>query len=295
MSTADLLRLVGTVVFAVTCIVIGDTAGKILTGAGFDPFFVAWSRFVLAAVVLLPFSGLSRQELPNLLDKRVLIRAVFIAGGICCILSALKTEPIANAFGAFFIGPVVAYVLAIVFLGETPSRTRSALLALGFLGVMFVVKPGFGITIGMVYALAAGTFYGAFLVMTRTIAGAYRPRFLLMSQLLIGAVILSPLGVTASFPQIDLTWALLIAISALGSAVGNFLLVIASRRAEASLIAPLIYSQLIAAAVLGVLVFGDWPDAYTLLGLAMIIASGVGSLIANRSKVTLGHPPQSKA
>lgn len=288
MSSVDLLRLVGVVVFAVTCIVIGDTAGKTLTGNGFDPFFVAWSRFVLAAVVLLPFSGLSRKELPNLLSVPVLIRSVFIVGGISCILTALKTEPMANAFGAFFIGPVVAYVLAIIFLGEKPSRMRSALLALGFLGVMFVVKPGFGATIGMAYALGAGTFYGAYLVMTRTVAGLYRPRFLLMSQLLIGAVILSPLGMTATFPQINLVWAVLIAVSALGSAVGNFLLVIASRGAEASLIAPLIYSQLIVATLLGVLVFGDWPDGYTLLGLAMIVASGAGSLVANRSKVSLG-------
>ncbi len=282
MPTSELLRLVGTVFIAVTLVVLGDTAGKLLTSGGVDPFVVAWSRFTLAALVLLPFSGITRLELPSLLNWRVLIRAAFITGGICSILTALKTEPIANVFGAFFVGPVVSYVLAIVFLGEKPSRTRSLLLGFGFIGVMLVVKPGFGATKGMAFALMAGAFYGAYLVMTRAVANDFRPRFLLISQLLIGTVILTPIGLSSDLPQLSLNVTLLILLSALGSALGNYMLVIANRKAEASLIAPLIYSQLISATILGVLVFGDWPDAYSFIGLVIIAASGVGSLIANR-------------
>ena len=282
MPTSELLRLVGVMFIAVTLVVLGDTAGKLLTSGGVDPFVVAWSRFTLAALALLPFSGLARQELPNLLNWRVLIRAAFITGGICSILTALKTEPIANVFGAFFVGPIVSYVLAIVFLGEKPSRIRSLLLGFGFLGVMLVVKPGFGATKGMAFALIAGTFYGAYLVMTRAVASEFRPRFLLISQLLIGTVILTPIGLSSELPQLSLNLSLLILLSALGSALGNYMLVIANRTAEASLIAPLIYSQLISATILGVMVFGDWPDVYSLIGLAMIAASGVGSLMANR-------------
>lgn len=97
--TPDLLRLIATIFIAVTCVVIGDTAGKLLTGGGVDPFIVAWSRFFLAALMLLPFSRLTPRELPALLNRSVLLRAVFIVCGICCILTALKTEPIANVFG----------------------------------------------------------------------------------------------------------------------------------------------------------------------------------------------------
>ncbi|MCM2562536.1 DMT family transporter [Lutimaribacter sp. EGI FJ00015] len=282
MPLAQLLRLVALVFAAVTCVVLGDTAGKLLTSGGVDPFFVAWSRFALAALVLLPFSGLTRRELPGLLNWRVLVRGLFIACGITSILTALKTEPIANVFGAFFIGPVVSYVMAIVFLRERPSATRGVLLALGFAGVMLVVKPGFGATPGMGFALLAGTFYGAYLVMTRTVAGSYRPRFLLISQLLIGSVALTPFAATADLPALDIRLALLLSLSALGSALGNFLLVLANRRAEASLIAPLVYSQLISATVLGVVVFGDWPDWVALAGLLVIAASGLASLIVGR-------------
>lgn len=285
MNSAHLLRLAGIVFVAVSCVVIGDTAGKLLTARGVDPFFIAWTRFALAAVVLLPFSGLALRELALLRDWRVLLRGAFIAAGISCILTALRTEPIANVFGAFFVGPIVSYVLAVVFLGETPSRGRSLLLALGFVGVLLVVKPGFGASAGMGFALAAGGCYGAYLMMTRVVAGVYRPRFLLMSQLIVGSVLLTPLGLGVEVPDLGLPVLALIGLSALGSACGNFLLVVASKTAEASLIAPLVYSQLFSATVAGLLVFGDWPDAFALAGLLLIAVSGFGSLFIHHKQV----------
>lgn len=290
MSAAELLRIIAIVFTAVTCVVIGDTAGKALTMQGVDPFAVAWTRFAFAALCLLPFSGLSLKELPKLLDRRVLVRAAIIATSISCILTALKTEPIANAIGAFFIGPVISYILAIVVLGERPSRVRSALFALSVVGVFLVVKPGFGATIGMFFALAAGATYGVFLMMTRIVAAEFRPRFLLISQLMIGAVLLTPFGLSAHIPPLELNLTILIIISSLGSALGNFLLVVANRKAEASLVAPLIYAQLIAATFFGIVIFGDWPDPLALLGLVLIAACGVGSLIANQSHTRAAKP-----
>ncbi|MGI3166298.1 DMT family transporter [Pseudooceanicola sp. 200-1SW] len=287
MRGAELAGLIALVFAAVTSVVVGDTAGKLMTASGVDPFWVAWTRFGLATLVLAPFSGLRRAELPSLTDWRVVLRGVFIAAGISCILTALRTEPLANVFGAFFIGPVVAYVLAILFLGERPAPLRSLLLALGFGGVMLVVKPGFGATAGMGFALAAGTFYGAYLVMTRVVAGSYRPRFLLLSQLLLGTLMLTPFSLSGDWPSLSLPLAGLVVLSAGGSAFGNFLLVMASRRAEASLIAPLVYSQLLSAMVLGGLVFGDWPDAWALAGLALIALSGIGSLLVSQRQARL--------
>lgn len=271
-------RFAALVFIAVTCIVIGDTAGKFLTARGVDPVFIAWTRFALAAIVLLPLSGMTRAELPLLARPSLILRTSFIVGGICCILTALQTEPLANVFGAFFIGPIVSYVLAVLFLGETPSRLRALLLGLGFAGVMLVVKPGFGATIGLGFALAAGTLYGAYLAMTRHVASAYRPRFLLISQLLIGALMLSPFGVATLPASLNLTIFALLLLSAMASAVGNYLLVRANRVGEASLIAPLVYTQLLSATVLGVTVFGDWPDLVALAGLVIIAGSGLGSL-----------------
>lgn len=283
MTGVQLARLFGVVFIAVTSIVVGDTAGKMLGAQGVDPRFIAWTRFAIACVVLLPLSGLSFRELPNFKDWRVLLRGAMVATGISLILTALKTEPIANVFGAFFVGPIVSYLVAAIFLGERPSLARSFLLAFGFAGVMLVVKPGFGGAVGMLYALGAGTVYGIYLALTRVLAPSYRPRFLLISQLLIGTVIFAPFGLSVELPPITSNISALVVLSAAASAFGNFLLVIASKRAEASLIAPLVYSQLISATFMGIVVFGDWPDTVALIGLLMIGLSGAGSLLASRS------------
>ena len=270
---------VALLVFTAMCLIVtGDTAGKLMTQGGVAPSFIAWSRFAIAALVLLPFSGLRREELASLLDWRVLLRAALIAAGISSILVALQTEPIANVFGAFFIGPVVAYVLSVLLLGEQVTRTRSLLLALGFAGVMLVVRPGFGAGAGMGFALLAGCCYGGYLAATRWLAGQFRPRFLLISQLIVGAVVLMPTGVSALPSNVDAGLVGLVALSALASAGGNYLLVGVSRTTPATRIVPFIYTQLIAATVVGALVFKAWPDPLSFVGLVVILASGLVSL-----------------
>ncbi|MCV0427438.1 MAG: DMT family transporter [Roseibium sp.] len=282
MPAFELCRIAGTVFCAVTLIVMGDTCGKLLTAGGVNPFIVAFSRFVIGALALWPLARIKLPELLAYRDWRVILRAVFITCAICFILTALKTEPIANVFGAFFVGPIISYVLAVIFLSERPSRIHSVLLILGFVGVLLVVKPGFGASAGILFAVLAGVCYGCYLFMTKLLAGAMRPSLLLMSQLLIGSVLLAPFGLSFGMPEQSTSFWALIVLSALGSAAGNYLLVVANKMADASLVAPLVYSKLVAATVLGILVFGDWPDDVAMFGLMLIAFSGLGSLAARR-------------
>ncbi len=259
-------------------IVLGDSAGKLMAGGGIAPFFVAWSRFALGALFLLPFCGLKREELAALLDWRLWLRALFIICAICSILTALRTEPIANVFGGFFISPIVSYFMSAWLLKERISYRRTGLLLFSFLGVLLVVKPGFGMTAGMGFAMLAGCCHGFYLVATRWLAGSFRPRFLLLSQLLIGGLLLAPLGITHAASEIDWWLCFLVTASAICSAAGNYLLVVVNRTTPASLVAPLIYSQLLAATLFGYVIFGDWPDWLSLIGLVVIISGGFSSL-----------------
>lgn len=270
-------RVVGMVVFAMFLIVGGDAAATVLTNAGFSQVFVAWTRFALAAVLLAPFCGLRWDELRQFVDWRLALRAALIVGGIVCILTALKTEPMANVFGGFFVGPVVSYFLSALLLRERITLLRTLLLLVSFIGVLLVVRPGFGMTTGMGFAILAGCFHGSYLVATRWLAGNFRPRFLLLSQLLIGALLLLPFAIG---PVPDITGATfgLITISALGSAAGNLLLVLVNRTTPAGVVAPLIYSQLLAAMIIGWAVFGQWPDGQSLIGLLIIMIAGVSSV-----------------
>lgn len=290
-ALSETTKLIIVVLFAVLFVVMGDTIGKVLTTSGVEPFIVAWSRFLIATLIILPFSGLKVSELKFLLEAKVIMRAAFITGAIFFIISALKTEPIANVLGGFFIGPIISYVLAVVLLKEKPSRLQTGLLILGFIGVIIVVKPGFGASTGMVLSLLAGTCYGAYLASTKMIAADFRPRFLLFSQLCIGSIILTPFGILndIEIPNFDVNIYFLLIGSAVFSAAGNYLLVIANRMADASLIAPLVYSQLIYGAIFGIVVFGDVPDASSTLGLLLISLSGFGSLLLFKRKSDRGN------
>lgn len=271
------MQVVGAVVLAMTLIVGGDAAATLLTGAGFPQVFVAWTRFALAAVLLAPFCGLQRTEFRYFLNWRLYLRAALIVGGIVSILTALKTEPMANVFGGFFVGPVVSYFLSALLLRERITTLRTLLLMVSFAGVLLVVRPGFGMTAGMGFAILAGCFHGSYLVATRWLAGDFRPRFLLFSQLVIGAVLLSPFAMV-TVPDITLPVFGLITISALGSAAGNLLLVMVNRTTPAGVVAPLIYSQLLAAMLIGWAVFGQWPDGLSLIGLLIIMLAGASSV-----------------
>ena len=272
----DVLRALPLMLLAMSLIPAGDTAGKLLGEAGVAPAFTAWSRFALGAVMILPFVlHLTRPAI--FADWRVWLRGLLLAGGIVSILTALGTELIANVFGAFFLGPILAYVLSAWLLNEGFSRARMVLLGIGFLGVLLVVRPGFGMTPGLGFAVMAGVFYGGFLTASRWLSDIAHPGALLLSQLVVGALVLAPFGLTA-WPELEPRILAMTLGSALGSMLGNLCLILALRMAPASGLAPFVYTQLIAATVLGWAVFDALPDALTLTGLAVLVVSGLATL-----------------
>lgn len=283
--------LIGMLLIGLSLIPVGDSAGKMLGLQGADPLFIAWSRLAVGFALILPFSGLLLKELKSLYNWRLLIRAALFSSAIFCILTALKTEPIADVFGIFFIGPIVAYFLAAAVLKEEITLSRSIMLLAGFIGVLMVVKPGINMGTGTLYAMLAGTCYGCMLVCNRWLAGNFRPRLILLSTLLAGAIVLAPAALPTVPNQIDSKLVILVLISSIASAAGNLIIIEANRHLEASIVAPFVYSQLIAATILGIIIFDEWPDLMSALGLVIIFGSGVLSFVlakrfADRSKVT---------
>ncbi len=260
---------------AMSLIPAGDAAGKIMTSQlGAAPVFVAWSRFAIGTLLVLPF--LPPRTLTLLRNWRIWVRAASLAGGITCIQTALKTADIGTVFAAFFIGPVFSYVLAVFFLRETVTPLRTMLILLGFLGVLLVVRPSTDTDPGLFWAVAAGLFYGVFLTLSRWLSHLAPPMSLTFSQLFIAGLILAPFGLI-HLPAASLPMAALTLASAAFSMLGNLLLLFAYRLASATRLAPLIYFQLIAAVALGWTVFGDLPDTFTWAGLVLIIGAGLVS------------------
>jgi len=256
----------------------GDTAGKLLTSThAAAPAYVAWSRFFIGTLVIFVILKPANLQLRLFADWRIWLRSFFIIAAINSILTALKTEPIANVFAAFFIGPILSYFISGLFLKETITTLRSVLLGVGFMGVLLVVKPTSEMSSGMIFAILAGLFYGSFLVANRWLAPLASGKMMLFSQLFIGALVMTPFGIT-HIPT--LTWEIssLTLASALGSAAGNLFLILAYQKMEASRLAPLVYLQLVAATLFGIMIFGAYPDMLSLIGLALLLSSGISSL-----------------
>ena len=272
---------------AMTCIPAGDAAGKVLMqNFGASPFFVGFSRFAVGAVVAVVAGlGLFLLGRPPRLrvftDWRLWLRGGLIAAGVACIVSALRTEPLANTFGAFFIGPILSYLLSAWLLKEPITLARTVLLLCGFASVLLVVRPGFGMTPGLALAVLAGLFYGAYLTTSRWARDAALPEELLLTQLVVAALCLAPLG-AMTWPPLTGQSVLLISASALLSMLGNLLLILAYARAPASRMAPFVYFQLVAATVLGLALFGTFPDTLALIGLVGLCLSGFATVLLRR-------------
>lgn len=261
---------------------LGDTAGKLMfLHTSVDPIFIAWSRYGIGVVLVwLAYAGRGF-DYSTFKDWRLWLRAGFVTAAVVSILYALSTEALANAFAAFFIGPIFAYFGAAIFLKEEITWFRTITLLCAFMGVLIVVRPGCGMSTGLLFALMGGCFYAAFLVSTRWLSSAFSARSLLFSNIAMGTIIMTPWGIS-SIPVIDLEMIGLILWSAAGSAVGNLAIVLSSSLVDGSRIAPLIYLQVVYATLLGILFFGDFPDEWTLIGLAVLVTSGFASFFAQK-------------
>ena len=258
----------------------GDAASKLLSNThGYHPFFIAWARFTVGSFLALPF--MPRRCFTVFRNPVAWGRGLLLAMGISVITFAVALEDLADVFAVFFIGPIISYILAAIFLKEAVTIPRSALLFLGFTGILLIARPGFGFSIGLACALFAGCSYGIFLTLSRLAAGQEEPKALLFSQLLIAAVLCTPMALIY-WPEQLFASPSMLAVSGGASMLGNMFLILAYGRAPATRMAPFVYFQLVGALLLGWGVFGTLPDIWGLAGLALLMISGFGSAFLRR-------------
>jgi drug/metabolite transporter (DMT)-like permease len=255
----------------------GDAVAKHLTvitvyGAG----FLAWSRFVVGLALVAPAAAARGQlrGLGAMFLVRQAIRGGLVASAIVFVINAVKTAPLADVYGAFFVGPTAAIVLAWLLLRE-PVRPREwVAVLLGFAGVLLIVRPTGAISPGLLWALASGLSFGGFLVATRWAAGTAPPMAQLTGQLFFGFAFLLPLGV-GDLVRLGVEAPGWLVLMALSSALANLLQLLAVRHAGAVVLAPVIYLQLVAATAFGWALFGERPDGWTFAGLGVILLAGL--------------------
>ena len=266
------------------CFAALDASGKWLNQAA-NPVGTAAVRYVASFLLVSLFinpwtpAGLPRSARPGL----QVVRAGFLVAATLCSFTAYRSLPLTQATAITFAAPLIVAVLAGPLLGEWVGRRGAAAVLAGFGGVLVITRPfGAGFEPAMLLGLGTGVANAGYIVATRFLAGRDTSRTTLFYTGLVGTVAAVPaLPFTWAPPGSLLGWAVTGALGVFGAA-GHWLMILAHRRAPASLLAPFSYGQLLWAAALGGLVFGEGPDRWTLLGGGVVIAAGLYLLWAGR-------------
>ncbi|MHA6262560.1 DMT family transporter [Arenibacterium sp. CAU 1754] len=273
--TAAGVMLMALAVVFFTCI---DTSAKWLNIAEFPVLQIVFARyaghFIYALVLYVPQEGLAtfRSNAP----VKQLMRSSFLFIGTIFNFQALKFLPITITTTIAFAGPIVVTLLAIPLLGEKVGLRRLLAVCTGFLGVVVVVQPwGAEFHPAMFYSLATLLFASMYFIMTRMLAGIESNATQQVWSSALATMVLAPFAFNVwVMPETATQWAVLMLIGAFG-ALGHICATTAHRWADASILAPIIYSQIFLAAVAGILIFSTYPTIWTLGGGMIIIASGL--------------------
>ncbi|MBO6521491.1 MAG: DMT family transporter [Rhodospirillales bacterium] len=254
-----------------------DVGAKDLGGQGYAPVLVAWARFTLSALVLSPVllrRGAMRQMTgPG--AKMQIFRAVMLASATVLFFSALVSMPIADALAVYFVYPFLITLLAPWVLGEQVGIRRFMAVLIGFSGSLLIIRPGFQeVPTGVYYVLAAAVCFALFNLLTRRLTGMSDPWLTVFYQSIVGSAVLTPF-IIPYFQLPDARSMGLICMMIFAAVIGHWLLIKAYEQAPASLLAPFGYFEMVSAVIFGFLWFGDFPDTFTWLGIAVIVSTGI--------------------
>lgn len=268
---------VGLMLAAMAILPFIDVIAKKLGQAGMPILIVVWARALFGGCMTLPFA-LRAEGWQAFRPRRPLhhlVRAVLLFAATFLFFNALKHLPIADALAIFFVNPLVIVILSALVLREQVGPRRWVAVAVGFIGTLIIIRPGMvEMNPGTLYALGAGVSLGAYFVMTRHIAGAADAMVLTFQTSAIGAALMT-LALPFAWQGPDpVQWVMLAGLGVIAT-LGHVLITKAYEHGEASLLAPLAFTEIIMATVVGWWFFGDLPDRWTVLGVAILIASAI--------------------
>lgn len=254
-----------------------DVLAKTLGNQGVPIVQIVWARLFFGTLMTLPFAARiagPRGLLPQRWGMHGM-RALFLGAATFFFFWSLKFLAIADALAIFFVQPLVVTALSPVVLGETVGRRRWMAVAIGFVGVMIIIRPGFQeFNLGMALALAAGTSLGLYMLLTRRISGETHALVTTFHTNLLGALMATALVPLVWQSPSSQQWLLFLGVGLIAT-FGHYLIVRAYDYGEASLLAPLAYTEMIMATILGWWFFGDFPDTWTFVGVAILIGCAI--------------------
>jgi len=264
---------------------LGDGMAKRL-GETIPVYQLVTVRFAVQAAILLPFMvvGARRFRTTGRVFGLTALRTVLHILGISMMFLALRYLPLADAIAIAFVMPFVMLLLGWFFLGEEVGARRLGACAVGFAGTLMVMQPSFAeVGLPALLPLGVAVVFALFMLVTRTIARETDPISLQCVSGIMASVVLLPAlvlldgtglaGLDPVTPEAD-AWTLLALLGVLGTCA-HLLMTWSLRFAPTSTVAPMQYLEIPFATVIGLLMFGDFPNGLALAGILVTVAAGL--------------------
>ncbi len=271
------LRGILLIMAAVAMFAMMDSIAKYL--ARFYPVpGIVWSRYAfhLLFVVLILGPRWRGQLLRTSRLGLQVLRGFLLAASSMFFFSALKFLPLAEASSITFIAPILVTLAGSIVLKERVEPARWLAVCGGFIGVLIVIRPGGeAFRPAALLALCTAVCFASYAVLTRKMAGLENPYTTIFYSGLVGTVVLAVVLPFAWSAPATPGHAALLALMGLLGGGSHLVLIKAYEHAPASRLAPFSYTQLVWVLIMGYLVFGDFPDHWSLVGIAVIAASAI--------------------
>jgi drug/metabolite transporter (DMT)-like permease len=208
--------------------------------------------------------------------KTQILRSMCLLGSTVCFFTALRYLPLAHAASISFTAPFIVALLAWPILGERISAFRLATVAVGFIGVLIVIRPGTDVFHwASLLVVGSAICYGLYQILTRRVAGYDRPETSTFYSALVGTFVMSIMAISVwRTPESALDVLMMAGLGVLGG-LGHYCVARALTYGPANVITPFQYWQIFGSVIVGYLVSNKLPDAATWLGAAIIIAAGL--------------------
>jgi drug/metabolite transporter (DMT)-like permease len=291
-SDHPLRRALPLILFAGICFSTLDATAKYLV-IDHALFLVVWARYAGQMVVVTPIAwnraGPAFWRTRHL--KMQLVRSACLVVATACFFAALRFLPLAEGSAISFLAPMFCVVLSLPVLGERPTRARWIAAIAGFAGIVILVRPGSAVfhpaTALLVMAAISNAMYQ---LLTRRLPED-SPYTTLFYSPLVGTLGLSVALPFTGMPE-TVTWTdgLFLVVLGFLAGVGHWMFISAFVLAPAALLAPFTYVQMIWATMYGYVIFGQLPDGLSMIGMAVIVASGAGLVLHERRGATFARP-----
>jgi drug/metabolite transporter (DMT)-like permease len=263
---------------AVLCFTSIDSSAKWLILSGFPAMQVVFARyaghFLGSLMIFLPKEGLSAFRSSN--PRLQFLRSLLLLGSTAFNFMALAYLPITLTTTIFFTAPIFVSLLSIPLLGEKVGLRRLTAVTVGFLGVLIVIQPwGAEFHPAIFLSLGAMTCASLYFILTRHLAGSENNSTSQLWSSGLAAMIFLPIAVSDwVMPENIVSYVVLILIGFFGG-LGHSLATVAHRLANASILAPIVYLQMLFATIASIILFNTLPTIWTFVGATVIIGSGI--------------------